>query len=40
MPNPPLEDLVDHVYADPPPTLRRQFERLREFEAQFVAEEG
>jgi 2-oxoisovalerate dehydrogenase E1 component alpha subunit len=40
MPDPPLEDLVDHVYADPPPTLRRQFERLRRFEAEFVAEEG
>ena len=40
MPDPPLEDLVDHVYADPPPTLRRQFERLRRFEAELVAEEG
>jgi 2-oxoisovalerate dehydrogenase E1 component alpha subunit len=40
MPDPPLEDLVDHVYAEPPPTLRRQFERLRQFEAEFVAEEG
>jgi pyruvate dehydrogenase E1 component alpha subunit len=40
MPSPPLEDLVDHVYADPPATLRRQFERLRRFESEFVAEEG
>jgi 2-oxoisovalerate dehydrogenase E1 component alpha subunit len=40
MPDPPLEDLVDHVYADPPATLRRQFERLQRFEAEFVAEEG
>ena len=40
MPSPPLEDLVDHVYADPPVTLRRQFERLQRFESEFVAEEG
>jgi 2-oxoisovalerate dehydrogenase E1 component alpha subunit len=40
MPDPPLEDLVDHVYSDPPMTLRRQFERLQRFEAEFVAEEG
>jgi pyruvate dehydrogenase E1 component alpha subunit len=40
MPTPPLEELVDQVYADPPPTLRRQFERLRRFESEFVAEEG
>ncbi len=40
MPDPPLGDLVDYVYADPPQTLRRQFERLQRFEAEFVAEEG
>jgi 2-oxoisovalerate dehydrogenase E1 component alpha subunit len=40
MADPPLEDLVEHVYAEPPQTLRRQFERLQRFEAQFVAEEG
>src|SRR6266511_963101 len=40
MPSPPLEDLVDHVYTDPPATLRRQFERLQRFESEFVAEEG
>jgi 2-oxoisovalerate dehydrogenase E1 component alpha subunit len=40
MPDPPLEDLVDHVYSDPPLTLQRQFERLQRFEAEFVAEEG
>src|SRR6266542_961058 len=40
MPSPPLEDLVDHVYADPPVTLLRQFERLQRFESEFVAEEG
>ena len=42
MPDPPLTDLVDYVYADPPLTLRRQFAKLREFEAQFEpeAEEG
>src|SRR6266545_2689986 len=39
MPSPPLEDLVDHVYTDPPATLRRQFERLQRFESEFVAEE-
>jgi len=39
IPNPPLSDLMEHVYADPPLTLRRQFERLLEFEAQFEAEE-
>jgi len=38
MQDPPLADLIDHVYADPPPTLRRQFERLQQFEAQFVLE--
>jgi 2-oxoisovalerate dehydrogenase E1 component alpha subunit len=36
MPDPPLADLVDHVYAVPPLTLRRQWERLQAFEAQFV----
>jgi 2-oxoisovalerate dehydrogenase E1 component alpha subunit len=36
MPDPPLADLVDHVYADPPVTLRRQWERLQAFEAQFA----
>src|SRR6266487_1416414 len=40
MPSPPLDDLVDHVYSDPPATLRRQFERLRRFESEFVVEEG
>ncbi|HZD72089.1 MAG TPA: pyruvate dehydrogenase (acetyl-transferring) E1 component subunit alpha [Actinomycetes bacterium] len=40
MPDPPLEDLVEHVYAEPPLTLRRQFEQLRRYEAEFVAEEG
>src|SRR6266545_239765 len=40
MNDPPLEDLIDYVYADPPQTLRRQFERLQRFEAEFVAEEG
>jgi 2-oxoisovalerate dehydrogenase E1 component alpha subunit len=38
MPVPPLEDLVDHVYNDPPDTLRRQFERLQQFENEFVEE--
>jgi 2-oxoisovalerate dehydrogenase E1 component alpha subunit len=40
MPAPPLEDLVEHVYTDPPLTLKRQFERLQRFESEFVAEEG
>jgi 2-oxoisovalerate dehydrogenase E1 component alpha subunit len=40
MPDPPLGDLVDYVYADPPVTLRRQFARLRQFEAQPVTEES
>ena len=38
MPDPPLSDLVDHVYADPPATLRAQWRRLEEFEAQFAPE--
>jgi 2-oxoisovalerate dehydrogenase E1 component alpha subunit len=38
MPDPPLSDLVDHVYADPPETLLAQWRQLQEFEAQFVAE--
>jgi len=38
MPDPPLSDLVDHVYADPPATLRAQWRRLEEFEAQFASE--
>jgi 2-oxoisovalerate dehydrogenase E1 component alpha subunit len=38
MPDPPLSDLVDHVYADPPATLRAQWRRLQEFEAQFASE--
>jgi 2-oxoisovalerate dehydrogenase E1 component subunit alpha len=38
MPDPPLSDLVDHVYAEPPGTLLRQWRQLEEFEAQFVAE--
>jgi 2-oxoisovalerate dehydrogenase E1 component alpha subunit len=40
MPDPPLEDMWRHVYADPPATLRRQWQRLEEFEAQFEAGEG
>ena len=40
MPDPPLTDLVDHVYADPPLHLRRQWQRVQEFEASFVGEEG
>jgi pyruvate dehydrogenase E1 component alpha subunit len=35
MPNPPLSDLYAHVYADPPLTLRRQVERLEEFESEL-----
>ncbi|HKE99916.1 MAG TPA: pyruvate dehydrogenase (acetyl-transferring) E1 component subunit alpha [Actinomycetes bacterium] len=35
MPDPPLRDLVEHVYADPPATLTRQFARLEAFEAEF-----
>jgi pyruvate dehydrogenase E1 component alpha subunit len=38
MPDPPLSDLVDHVYADPPATLLAQWRQLQEFEAQFEAE--
>ena len=38
LPDPPLSDLVEHVYADPPATLRAQWRRLEEFEAQFAAE--
>jgi 2-oxoisovalerate dehydrogenase E1 component alpha subunit len=38
MPDPPLSDLVDHVYADPPATLLAQWRQLEEFEAQFQAE--
>jgi 2-oxoisovalerate dehydrogenase E1 component alpha subunit len=38
LPDPPLHDLVDHVYAEPPATLRRQWARLEQFEAQFAAE--
>jgi pyruvate dehydrogenase E1 component alpha subunit len=38
MPDPPLSDLVDHVYADPPATLRAQWRRLEQFEAQFASE--
>src|SRR6266545_90246 len=38
VPDPPLSDLVDHVYADPPATLRAQWRRLEEFEAQFASE--
>jgi 2-oxoisovalerate dehydrogenase E1 component alpha subunit len=38
MADPPLSDLVDHVYADPPATLLAQWRQLQEFEAQFVAE--
>ena len=38
MPDPPLSDLVDHVYADPPATLTAQWRQLEEFEAQFQAE--
>src|ERR687887_811637 len=40
LPDPPLHDLVDHVYAEPPATLRRQWARLEEFEAQFAGEEA
>jgi pyruvate dehydrogenase E1 component alpha subunit len=32
MPVPPLDDLMQYVYAEPPVTLVRQFERVREFE--------
>jgi 2-oxoisovalerate dehydrogenase E1 component subunit alpha len=35
MTEPPLGDLVANVYAEPPATLVRQFERLEAFEAQF-----
>jgi 2-oxoisovalerate dehydrogenase E1 component alpha subunit len=35
MPNPPVSDLYQHVYADPPSTLLRQVERLESFEAEF-----
>jgi len=38
MPDPPLADLVDHVYADPPATLTAQWRQLEEFEAQFEDE--
>jgi 2-oxoisovalerate dehydrogenase E1 component alpha subunit len=40
MPDPPMADLVEHVYADPPATLMRQWQRLEEFEAQFAVEEA
>jgi 2-oxoisovalerate dehydrogenase E1 component alpha subunit len=40
MPDPPMADLVEHVYADPPATLMRQWRRLEEFEAQFAVEEA
>jgi 2-oxoisovalerate dehydrogenase E1 component alpha subunit len=40
MPDPPKTDLVQHVYADPPATLMRQWRRLEEFEAQFAPEEA
>ena len=40
MPDPPLSDLVGHVYAEPPRTLQRQWEQLQEFEAQFAGEEA
>jgi 2-oxoisovalerate dehydrogenase E1 component alpha subunit len=35
---PPLEDMMRHVYDQPPATLVRQFERVRAFEAQFEPE--
>jgi 2-oxoisovalerate dehydrogenase E1 component alpha subunit len=38
LPDPPLSDLVDHVYADPPATLRSQWRRFEEFEAQFASD--
>jgi 2-oxoisovalerate dehydrogenase E1 component alpha subunit len=38
LPDPPLSDLVEHVYADPPATLLAQWGRLQQFEAQFAAE--
>jgi hypothetical protein len=38
MRDPPLSDLVDHVYADLPATLWAQWRRLEEFEAQFAPE--
>jgi hypothetical protein len=37
---PPLTDLMEHVYAEPPATLVRQFERLQAFEAGFERGEG
>jgi 2-oxoisovalerate dehydrogenase E1 component alpha subunit len=40
MPDPPLSDLVEHVYAERPATLERQWQRLQQFEAQFVGEEA
>jgi 2-oxoisovalerate dehydrogenase E1 component alpha subunit len=40
MPDPPLSDLVEHVYAERPATLERQWRRLQQFEAQFVGEEA
>jgi 2-oxoisovalerate dehydrogenase E1 component subunit alpha len=40
LPQPPLTDLMANVYADPPQTLVRQFERLAAFEAQFESEHG
>jgi pyruvate dehydrogenase E1 component alpha subunit len=35
MPNPPMRDMYEHVYADPPLTLRRQVERLEAFESEL-----
>jgi 2-oxoisovalerate dehydrogenase E1 component alpha subunit len=40
MADPPLEDLVAHVYAEPPATLVRQFQRLAAFEAELAGGQG
>ena len=38
--DPPASDLVSHVYADPPATLRRQWARLQAFEAALEPSPG
>ncbi len=40
MPPPPLSDLVDHAYVDPPATLRSQWARFQQYEASFAGEEA
>jgi 2-oxoisovalerate dehydrogenase E1 component alpha subunit len=40
MADPALHEMVDHVYADPPETLKRQFAALEAFEAEMEGGEG